>query len=376
MFGLYVGPDWMMNRTHFLLLILLSFVVAACAAEDAERPPTVRPTLEPADPSDEPIAPTATAVQVTATPTEDLSSQEMALSGRLYYVGFVNQEQHLLVLDLATGQESSLFVVPEDAWLSEVAVSPTGDRLLLAYAPSPGQNQIQYGFTALHVMPADGSGDPELLVDRADPSETFYNISWPMDDMVYYARYAPSIDETGAVTYVSSVERAHLPGGEVELLVTEAAWPRLSNDGSQLAYVTEGGEMMIAEADGASPQLFLGADVYAAVDAPLFSPDGDQLYFSAVDLEPSASLSPLDKLLGVQIAQAHSVPSDWWRGSTSSELERLTTIDKVGLYGDFSADGRQLFFAAADGLYVMGPAGEDLTQLQSIPTLATIDWTP
>jgi hypothetical protein len=48
----------------------------------------------------------------------------------------------------------------------------------------------------------------------------------------------------------------------------------------------------------------------------------------------------------------------------------------LGLYGDFDAGGRHLFFVAADGVYVMGAAGEELTQLTTIPTTATIDWTP
>jgi len=369
-------------RTLFLILLVAASVIwlAACTGDTAEQPAMETPTSPATEPAeevaDEPATPTV--IAATAAPAEEVAGQEPALNGQLYYVGFVDQEQHLLRLDLATGQETSLLTVSESAWLSEVTVSPDGDRLLLAYAPPPEQNQVQFGFTTLHIMPANGSGEPELLVPQDDPSETFYNISWPLEDLVYYARYAPSVDDAGAVTYVNRIERAHLPDANVEVLVNDAAWPRLANDGSRLAYVAESGEMMMANADGTSPQLVLESDVYAAVDAPLFSPDGEQLYYSAVDREPGASLSPLDKLLGVKIARAHSVPSDWWRLSSGADQERqrLTTIDKIGLYGDFSADGRHLYFVAADGLYVMDPADQTLTQLQAIPTVATIDWTP
>ncbi len=358
-----------------LTTVLTTVLTVACTAGVAEPSPTVTPTDPP--PATEPVA-TPTAAGTVAVQEDELPPEESALDGRLYTIGFINQQQHLLVLDLASGEETSLLAVPQDAWLSEVAASPAGDRLLLAYAPPPERSQVQFGFTALYVMPADGSAEPLLLVPQEDPSETFFNISWPLDDVIYYAHFAPSIDDIGVVLYASRIERAHMPGAEVETLLEDAAWPRLSGDGTRLVYVTEAGELMIAAADGTSPELLLDATAFAAVDAPLFSPDGSQVYFSAVDLEPSASLSPLDRLLGVKVAQAHSVPSDWWRlpAAAGSLPEQLTTISKVGLYGDFDDSGRHLFFVAADGVYVMDPAGEELTQLMTIPTNPTIDWTP
>jgi hypothetical protein len=366
------------TRTPYLIiwLSLLAVITASCAAASSEPSPTAPPTGPPAT-SAEPVAAPTTAAPV-ATQEDQSTPQEGVLDGRLYYIGFDNQQQHLFTLNLASGEETSLMTVPQDAWLSEVAASPAGDRLLLAYAPSPEGNQVQYGFTALYVMPADASAEPQLLVPQEDPSETFFNISWPLDDVIYYAHFTPSIDDAGVVLYASRVERAFLPGAEVEVLVKDAAWPRLSGDGQRLLYVTEPGELMLAAADGSSPELLLDTTTFSAVDAPLFSPDGDLVYFSAVDLESSASLSPLDRLLGVKVAQAHSVPSDWWRmpAAAGSPLERLTAIDKIGLYGDFDAAGQQLFFVAADGVYAMAPSGEALRQLVLIPTTATIDWTP
>jgi len=370
-----------MDKMRSVYLTLLAVMLAACAAENAGQPSTETTTALPT------TAPLATTAPLTTEPiaTEPADAQEdqpqveeSESSGRLYYVGFVNQQPHLFTYDLASGEETSLFTVPPDAWLSEVAVSPDGERLLLAYAPPPEQNQAQFGFTSLYVMPADGSGEPELFLPKEDPSESFFNISWPLDEIVYYAHFAPSVDDIGAVTYGSRVERVHLPAAEVDALAEDAAWPRLSNDGSRLVYVTGDGDLVISAADGTSPEVIVDAEAFSAVDAPLFSADGEQLYFSGVDLESSASLSPLDKLLGVKIAKAHSVPSDWWRvpAETGQELERLTMIGKVGLYGDFDSSGRRLYFVAADGVYVMGPAGEALTQLLTISTVPTIDWVP
>ena len=374
-----------MDKMSTLYLTFLAVMLVACAAENAEQAPAETPNAAPtaatlattAPLTTEPVASPMTADSV-GTQQVPSQAEENEPGGRLYYVGFVDQRQHLLMLDLASGEESSLFAAPRDAWLSEVAVSPGGDRLLLAYAPSPEQNQAQFGFTSLYVMPADGSGEPELLLAKADPSESFFNISWPLDEIVYYAHFTPSVDDTGAVTYASWVERAHLPDAEAEVLAEDAAWPRLSNDGERLAYVTGDGDLVISAADGASPEVIVGSEAFSAMDAPLFSADGDQLYFSSVDLETGASLSPLDRLLDVKVAQAHSVPSDWWRvpAEMGLEPERLTVIDKIGLYGDFDASGSLLYFVAADGVYVMTPDGETLTKLETIPTVPTIDWAP
>jgi hypothetical protein len=363
------------RRTQLLFIVALG--LAACASED-DQPSSQTASAPPAALGAEPPA-TRTATTGETVPVEEETSitRGFERSGRLYSVGYINQQQHLLTLDLATGEENSLFAVARDAWLSEVAVSPDGQQLLLAYSPSPEQAQAQYGFTALYVMPADASLKPILLIAQEDPSESYFNISWPLEEFIYYAHIGPKIDDQGAVLYTSQIERAQLPGGKVELLVTSAAWPRLSNDGTRLAYVTEDGELTLSAADGSSPELLFGPESFAAADAPLFSPDGSQLYFSAVDLAPASSLGTLDWLMGVKVAQAHSVPSDWWRLPVDAEREttQLTVLSKIGLYGDFDDDGRYLYFVAADGIYVMEPDGEALSQLSTTPMLPTIDWT-
>lgn len=157
-----------------------------------------------------------------------------------------------------------------------------------------------------------------------------------------------------------------------------AAWPRVSKDGESLAYVTEANETIVAKADGSSPSVVIGQEQFAAVDAPLFSPDGNLLYFSAVDAEPESQSSLWDRLLGVAVASAHSVPSDWWLmpADGSGEPERLTNLNAIGLYGDFSASGQHIAFITAEGVNVMEPDGTNIVQLQIIPTTGAIDWVP
>ena len=87
------------------------------------------------------------------------------------------------------------------------------------------------------------------------------------------------------------------------------------------------------------------AGTFFAVDAPVFSPDGKTILFSAVGEPQPPKLSWLDQLLGVQVAEAHNVPSDWWRvAANGSKPEQLTHVADTGLYADFAPDGQHVAF--------------------------------
>lgn len=364
-----------MTRYGLFLFLMLFYLAVACSNEGSEEQAVPTSVESESGPT---VQPETEIEEAEAVSADDRPGTNLDLSGALYYIGFVDQRQDLLRLDLETGEETRLFDPPEKAWLSELAVSPDGSQILIAYGPPPGEGEIQFGFTDLFLMPADGSSAPTPLLQREDPSETYFNISWPVDDMIYFAHFAPSVDDMGAITYSSQVERLHLANGQTEVLVTGAAWPRLSIDGTMLAYVTEESEFILAGADGSNPRTILDPERFSAVDAPLFSPDNSLICFSAV-LPSTASLPSIwDRLMGVKIAQAHSVPSDWWcmPADGSGEPQRLTNLNAIGLYGDFDEGGQHLAFISAAGVHVMGPDGSNLTQLRDIATTGTIDWVP
>jgi hypothetical protein len=174
------------------------------------------------------------------------------------------------------------------------------------------------------------------------------------------------------------LERVAYPGGQPQKLIDNAFWPRLSPDGSKLAYVsfvpsTNSNDLYIANADGSNSKLVMPAGAFFAVDAPLFSRDGQTILFSAVG-EPQ--LSWLDQLMGVQVAEAHTVPSDWWRvPAAGGNPEQLTHINDTGMYADFAPDGRHVAFVSVNGVFVMKLDGSNLTQLVDAVG-GTISWTP
>jgi Tol biopolymer transport system component len=90
-------------------------------------------------------------------------------------------------------------------------------------------------------------------------------------------------------------------------------------------------------------------------------------------------LSWLERLLGVgsvlAAAEAHNVPSDWWKINTDGTgLARLTKQYDTSMFGTFAPDGQHIAFLSASGLYVMNPDGSAVKRLLKTTGYGTIDW--
>ncbi len=346
---------------------LLAAILAACSIQISDGTPVETASVTEA-----------------ATPPASLAWAGLNLEGHLVFTQGVDGIEKL---NLATGEQATLFKPPEDAWLTSATVSPDGKQIVLAYAPPPPEGQIQFGYTGLYLMPAEASAPPSPLLERTDPQESYFYPSWSPDGKyLYYAHFIPVINSETGNTFRYTVERLAVPGGSSELLIESAIWPRLSPDGSTLAYLsfdeqTFNNELYVADPDGKNARPIFLPGTFQAVDAHLWTPDGSAIIFSAVgegpayQSTPAPALSWFDRLLGVQAASAHNVPSDWWRVSLDgADLTRLTKIYDTGLYGSFSPDGERLAFLAASGIYVINPDGSGLTPINPIKTLGTLEW--
>ena len=361
------------------ILLAVSFVALAGCSIDLSGPTDKPPTS--IDITDTP-APTESPAFVgapdrSATPLPWVSSH---LSGHLIYLKVPRQ---IIELDLASGERTVLFDASNNAFVSAAQVSSDGKRIVMAYAP-PEDPSVQTVNTDLYVMPADGSTAPQALLKRTSAKEDFFNPVWSPDGKyVYYSHLMPGANDTSKYTnFTYDLERVAFPGGQPQKLIDNAFWPRLSPDGSKLAYVsfissTNSNDVYIANPDGSQAKLVMPAGAFFAVDAPLFSPDGNTIVFSAVGEPQLPSLSLLDQLMGVQIAEAHNVPSDWWRVSIEGgKPERLTQINGTGMYADYAPDGQHIAFASITGLFVMQPDGSNLIQLINDGLGGTVSWIP
>jgi Tol biopolymer transport system component len=304
----------------------------------------------------------------------------MNLSGSFIYT---QGAQGILRLDLATGASTSVLPPLDKAWLSAATVSPDGKTIVIAYAPPPQGDDVQLGYTGLYEISSDGTETtPRPLLERVDPQESYFTPAFTSDGKyLYFAHFIPIRDPSGN-TFKYTVERIVYPDGEPEVLVENAIWPRPSPDGTKLAFLKFDvenfvQELYLSDLDGQNGKPVLPPGEFPSVDAQFFSSDGTTLIFNATGQGQSPALAWLDWLMGVQIAEAHNVPSDWWSITLGgSSPVRLTELYDTGMYGSFSPDGAHIGFISASGVYVMDPDGANVTPIVPIDALGTLEWVP
>ena len=309
------------------------------------------------------------------------------LTGRLVYSRLSSNNDtsalSLETLDLVSGAIRTIFTAPEDAWVYYSTVSPDGKQLIISYVPpfdsNPSRNQ------ALYMLPMDGSHPPQLVSMPPTPYDQYLQVEWSPDGKYLYYVYNNYNAQPADQIYPSyKIFRMAYPDGQPEKIVDNAFWPRISLDSSRLVYVSLDpvsgmSELFLANADGSNAQAIniTGSQKEGIKDAPIFSPDGQSIFFSAPS--PSQSYQPnwFDKLTGVQIAKAHSVPSDWWLVPISGgEPARLTAIQSTNLFACLSPDQRHLVSYSMEGLFVMELDGSNLTALIPDPGGNTVNWIP
>lgn len=290
---------------------------------------------------------------------------------------------NIQVLDLETGQLAIVFSI-SSAWIYYATISPDAKTLVISYAPPRGSNSSS--IRSLYVLPLDRSTDPQPLFAPPTAADRYTQAEWSPDgEYIYYVHYNQEDQAGGQFFEDYYISRMTYPGGKHEKILEHAFWPRLSPSSFKLVYVSldpESGknELFVANADGSTPQgiVLSGIPLPEIIDAPIFAPDGQFILFSAP--EPSQSYQPnfLERLAGIQVVKAHSVPSDWWSvPATGGTPTRLTHLQTINLFASLSPDGQHIASLSGDGIFVMDLDGSSLTQLVSDSGVhGTVSWIP
>jgi len=344
-----------------------------------------------------PTAPASTAAGTTpflsgSTPSSSGSTRPVTwanlnITGRLVYSRASSDNDTSVInvetLNLVTGEISKIFTVPDDAGIYYSSASPNGKQLVISYVPPTAQNPARN--QALYVLPMDGSAPPRLLVTPPTDYDQYIQVEWSPDGKyIYFVHNNYKTQPADQIYPTYEIFRMAYPDGQPEQIVEHAFWPRLSPDSSKLVYVSLDpvagtSELFLANADGTNPQVINIGDAQTPgiKDTPIFSPDGQSIIFSAPS--PAQSYQPnwLDKLMGVQIVEAHTIPSDWWSVPiTGGEPKRLTQIESTNLYGSLAPDHKHLVSYSMQGLFVMELDGSKLTALIPDPGGSTVNWLP
>jgi Tol biopolymer transport system component len=317
----------------------------------------------------------------------------LGLSGKLVYTTAQQDgnfpSMDIRVLDLANGRITTLFRTPPAGVIDIATVSPDHSHIIFAYLLPPGPDGSAQ--QELYIMPFDGSKPPQLFLAPPTRDDEYFQPVWSPDGKyIYFSHVNYQTPPLKGQRYpIYELYRVAYPEGKPQKLVDQAFWPRLSDDMSRLAYVfldpmTGKSKLFLADADGnnAVALSMSGPSVPETIDAPLFLPDGQSLLFSAPLPEQAykpATPTWLETLLGMSVASAHTIPSDWWSVPlTGGAPTRLTNIHLLGLFGSLSPDKKYIASYSGEGIFIMNPDGSGLTMLVKdvggMP--GTVSWMP
>jgi Tol biopolymer transport system component len=350
-------------------------------------------------------APSSTALLQSSTPTPQsqvgdpslpvleipVTWASLNLTGRLVYINGEVEGNSLVLsirsLDLANGRIATIFTIPQGAWIYYVSISPDNKQLIMSYSPTPAENLPFY--QALYTLPLDGSAPPQLLFTPPTKDDQYIQAEWSPDGRyIYYTHVNYQIPSDPTRIYpLYTIYRMAYPDGQPDMIAEKAYWPRLSPDSSRLVYVqveplSLNNKLYIADASGANAQeIVLSGDRIPDIkDAPLFSPDGQSILFSAASPVQAHQPDWSERLMGILVARADGIiPSEWWSvPMTGGQPTQLTHIQSLGLFASISPDGKYIASYSGDGIFVMNPDGSELTLLlpNSQGLSGTVSWIP
>jgi Tol biopolymer transport system component len=325
------------------------------------------------------------------TPTSNLSATvpwaELHLSGRLVY-STVSAEggvyfSRIKVLDLADGSIKTIYTSEGNGWIYYLTVSPDAKQLIMSYTtpPQPGAESV----SNLYVLPLEEGASAQVILAPPTSFDRYIQVEWSSDgNDVYFAYYNQTEQSAGQAFPDYQIFRMAFPGGQPEKITEHAFWPRSSPDSSNFVYITLDpssgfNKLFVADADGSNPQEVQVSGLPVEImDAPIFSPDGQSILFSAPVPPQAYQPNWLDRLMGVQSVKAHNIPSDWWSVPISGgEATRLTQIQTIKLFASVSPDGKHIASLSGEGIFVMDPDGSNLTRLLLDPEVSSVvNWIP
>jgi Tol biopolymer transport system component len=371
-------------------LLILALALSSCSVQ-INQPASGTPTsqVETAPVPTSSTGDTQQTNQVTTTQVP-VTWSALNLQGRLVYINGKAVDNtfslQIQILDLVTGKVTTIFDAPKYSWIYYITASPDHKQLLMSYSPPPGENEP--ADQDIYIMPLDGSQAPKLLFTPPAKADDYVEVEWSPDGKYIYFTHVnfQITPQPNQIYPLYEIYRMTYPDGKPEKVAEKSFWPRLSSDSSHIAYISvdlflRENKLYIADSNGANAHevVLKGPQIPEVKDAPIFSPDGQTLLFSAP--VPAQSYQPnwLDRVMGVTIAKAHNVPSDWWSVPvTGGNITQITNIQSTNLFASFAPDGRHIASHSTSGIFVMKPDGSELTMLipnpQAVP--GTVTWIP
>jgi len=375
----------------FVLATLLAIGIVACGAPS----PTSAPLASPAGPQPAGAAqPQATFPRPQYPGLEPTPSGSLNLKGRFV---FAAGDGSLVLEDAGSNNPHPVLKAAADLYGDAPVFSPDGKQIAFSASSFTKDGaviqdiRVTLAPNASAGVDADGT-NTRVVAAPQDPKVTYGFPAWMPDGKDLLITQSYSIPPTSQHDEIDVVSAS---GGPLRKVMENAREATISPDGKKIAYSvldyqTYSAALWIANVDGSSPKQLLPSGVFAAIYGPRFSPDVQTIVFAesgpaskklpgAYAFDRPAESSPCAVSLAficlVEKAEAHGLPWDLWLVNLDgTKFERLTNIGADSPVPAWSADGKQIAFYDATGIYILEVATKKIYQVSDSRGYGGFDW--
>lgn len=247
----------------------------------------------------------------------------------------------ILAFDPRSGEDTTIFTVPEDAIIYGLALSP--DRSTLAVSYSPDFNLDGSGVWTLDI----DSSEFTKIVD-VEPSIYLTEPEFSSDGQTIYTTY---VDRSGDGEALS-IAAVSLQDQSAEIVLEQAITPAVT--GEVLTYLTVDDQnarrsIGVLSADGSSRDIAIGGGTLD-LDHLIVERNGGELHVAVLELtdEPALTLGEPADAHG-----NHNVASTWWEVDTETAETTASAVEPIIVYDAAIADGGStIVYATLEGLAI------------------------
>ncbi len=301
-------------------------------------------------------------------------------SGKILLVSNDETAGHGLVeYDVVTGGRQTIFAAPDFTQVHQV-VADSETEIVLTYTPPPTVDTGFFDRSGLYDLNLAREPVEPVPILEGELSQEFYLQHAGSGDgrWLFFTHFEPKF--TGGITeFAMTVKRLDRSSREILTIASDGNWPTVAPDSQRIAYVlidpaTQERALVTADLNGTDVMTLVPFGRFFDVDLPMYSPDGDWIYFTVAEEQQVRSF--WDVILGVRVAEAHSnLPSLWWRVATGGGEPEMVSGDRIVITaGSFSPDGAYIAYASDSGLHIMTAEGVEEGSVRPVQGVGDLVW--